>query len=186
MATSTAKTPKEYIESLPEDRRDTVKKLRALIRKNLPKGYVEQMRWGFICYEVPLSVCPETYNGEPLMYAAIAAQKRHYGIYMCGMYVLPRVFKNLTEEWKKRGTRLDIGKSCIRIQSWEKCEVDLIADTIASVPMAEFVAATNAATSTRKKNSAKKKTSKKKTAKKKTTRKKITKKKTAKKKVARK
>ena len=160
MVTSTAKTPQEYIDSLPEDRRDTIKKLRTLIRKNLPKGYVEQMRWGFICYEVPLSACPDTYNGEPLMYAAIASQKRHYGIYMCGIYVLPRVFKKLTSEWKKRGSRLDIGKSCIRIQNWEKCEPDLIADVIASVPMEEFIAATNAATSTRKKNAAKKKVSK--------------------------
>jgi len=147
---SQAKTPREYIDSLPEDRRPAVKKLRALIRRSLPKGYKEQMRWGFICYEVPLSACPETYNGEPLMYAAIAAQKRHYGVYMCGIYVVPRVFKKLTSEWKKRGTRLDIGKSCLRIASWEKCEPDLIADAIASVPMAEFVAATQAAISTRK------------------------------------
>lgn len=165
MVASTAKTPQEYIDSLPEDRRDTIKKLRTLIRKHLPKGYKEQMRWGFICYEVPLSACPDTYNGEPLMYAAIAAQKRHYGIYMCGIYVIPRVFKKLTNEWKKRSTRLDIGKSCIRIQSWEKSEPDLIADAIASVSMEEFIAATNAATSTRKKNTAKKKTAKKKVSK---------------------
>ncbi|MDE0960717.1 MAG: DUF1801 domain-containing protein [Planctomycetota bacterium] len=155
---SQAKTPREYIDSLPEDRRPAVKKLRSLIRKSLPKGYKEQMRWGFICYEVPLSVCPETYNGEPLMYAAIAAQKRHYGVYMCGIYVVPRVFKKLTSEWKKRGTRLDLGKSCLRFSSWEKCEPDLIAEAIASVPLKEFVAATHAATNaaTRTKNKNKK------------------------------
>ena len=176
---SEAKTPQEYIDSLPEDRRATIKKLRALIRKNLPRGYKEQMRWGFICYEVPLSICPDTYNGEPLMYAAIASQKRHYGVYMCGIYLLPEVFKRLSTEWKKRGTRLDIGKSCLRIASWEKCEPDLIAEAISSVPLEKFVAATNATTSTRKKN---KKTSKK-TVKKssKTTAKKTTTKKTARK-----
>ena len=137
------------------------------------------MRWGFICYEVPLSICPDTYNGEPLMYAAIASQKRHYGVYMCGIYLLPEVFKRLSTEWKKRGTRLDIGKSCLRIASWEKCEPDLIAEAISSVPLEKFVAATNATTSTRKKN---KKTSKK-TVKKssKTTAKKTTTKKTARK-----
>jgi hypothetical protein len=85
--------------------------------------------------------------------------------------VLPTVFKRLTTEWKKRGTRLDIGKSCLRIASWEKCEPDLIAEAIASVPMKQFVAATNAATSTRKKNTAKKKAVKKKPTAKKTTRK---------------
>lgn len=182
---SQAKTPQEYIDSLPEDRRDTIKKLRTLIRKNLPNGYKEQMRWGFICYEVPLSECPDTYNGEPLMYAAIASQKRHYGVYMCGIYVIPRVFKRLTTEWKKRGTRLDIGKSCIRLASWEKCEHDLIAEAIASVPMKEFVSATNAATSTRKKNAAKKKPAAKKSTRKSPTKKKSVKKKTAKKLAAR-
>ena len=144
MATSTAKTPKEYIDSLPEERRETVKKLRALIRKNLPKGYREEMRWGFICYEVPPAHCPETYNGEPLMYAAIAAQKRHYGVYMCGIYVVPKVLQTLKSRWKERGSRLDIGKSCIRIPSWEKCEPDLIGDAIASVPMQKFIDETNA------------------------------------------
>jgi hypothetical protein len=152
---SEAKTPREYIDSLPEERRATIKKLRSLIRKNLPKGYKEQMRSGFICYEVPLSVCPETYNGEPLMYAAIAAQKHHYGVYMCGIYVIPSVYKKLSSEWKKRGTRLDLGKSCLRLSSWEKCEPDLIAEAIASVPMADFVDATNAATHSRKKTAKK-------------------------------
>lgn len=133
------------------------------------------MRWGFICYEVPLSVYPDTYNGEPLMYAAIASQKRHYGVYMCGIYLLPQVFKRLSTEWKKRGTRLDIGKTCLRIASWEKCEPDLIAEAIASVPLKKFVAATHAAISTRKQSKkASKKTAKKSsksTAKKKTTKK---------------
>ncbi|HIA28447.1 MAG TPA: DUF1801 domain-containing protein [Planctomycetes bacterium] len=136
---STAATPKEYIDSLPEDRQPTIRKLRSLIRKHLPKGYKEAMRWGFITYEVPLKVCPETYNGEPLMYAAIASQKRHYGVYLCGMYSIPAIQKKLVSQWKKRGTRLDMGKSCIRIASWEKCEPDLIAEAIASVPMEEFV-----------------------------------------------
>ncbi|NCG13826.1 MAG: DUF1801 domain-containing protein, partial [Planctomycetia bacterium] len=79
MVQSQAKTPKEYIDQLPEDRRPTMKKLRALVRKNLPKGYQEVIRWGMLCYEVPLIKCPDTYNGEPLMYAALASQKNHYG-----------------------------------------------------------------------------------------------------------
>ena len=145
---STAKTPKEYIDSLPDDRRETIKKFRTLIRKNLPKGYKEAMRFGMLSYEVPLSVCPDTYNGEPLMYAGLAAQKKHYGVYLCGMYLIPEVQEKLVAEWKKRETRLDMGRSCLRIPSWEKCEPDLIADAIASVPMKKFVAAMGEATGT--------------------------------------
>ncbi|MGE4631650.1 MAG: DUF1801 domain-containing protein [Planctomycetota bacterium] len=156
MVTSTAKTPKEYIDDLPDDRRDTIKKFRTLIRKSLPKGYKEAMRYGMLSYEVPLSVCPDTYNGEPLMYAGLASQKKHYGVYLCGMYVIPEVQKKLVTEWKKRGTRLDMGKSCLRIQSWENCEPDLIADAIASVSMKKFVTAMSEATNTSKKKSGKK------------------------------
>lgn len=147
---SAATTPKDYIDSLPEDRRETVKKLRALVRKHLPKGYKEAIRWGMIAYEVPLKVCPETYNGEPLMYAGIASQKRHYGVYLCGMYSIPAIQKKLVSQWKKRDTRLDMGKSCIRLASWEKCEPDLIAEAIASVPMKEFVKVSQAASSKKK------------------------------------
>ena len=32
-------TPEEYIEGLPEDRRDIMRKLRKVILKNLPKGF---------------------------------------------------------------------------------------------------------------------------------------------------
>lgn len=147
---SSATTPKDYIDSLPEDRRDTVKKLRSLVRKHLPKGYKEAIRWGMITYEVPLKVCPETYNGEPLMYAAIASQKRHYGVYLSGMYSIPAVEKKLVSQWKKRGTRLDMGKSCIRLASWEACEPDLIAEAIAAVPMEKFVKVSQAASSKKK------------------------------------
>lgn len=156
MATSKAKTPKEYVDSLPTDRQDTIKKLRTLIRKHLPKGFKEQMRWGMICYEVPLSVCPDTYNGEPLMYAAIAAQKKHYGVYLSGIYVVPDLYEELTTKWKSRGTRLDIGKSCVRIQSWEKCEPDLIGEAISSLSMKDFISATKKAAQSSKKKGGKK------------------------------
>ncbi|NIR35130.1 MAG: DUF1801 domain-containing protein, partial [Actinobacteria bacterium] len=39
---------------------------------NLPDGYEEAMGWGMISYEIPLSRYPDTYNGKPLAYAALA------------------------------------------------------------------------------------------------------------------
>ena len=139
MVQSKAKSPKDYIQQLPEDRRPTMKKLRALIRKNLPKGYVETMRWGMFCYEVPLKVFPDTYNGEPLMYAALASQKNHYGVYLCGIYCFEKMQKKFVKDWKARGTRLDMGKSCIRLKKWDDCEEDLIAEVISAVPMQKFI-----------------------------------------------
>ena len=114
MVSSKAKTPKEYIDQLPEDRRQTMRKLRALVRKHLPKGYVEVMRWGMLCYEVPLRTYPDTYNKEPLMYAALASQKNHYGVYLCGLYSFDKIQSRFVKAWKKRGVKLNMGKSCIR------------------------------------------------------------------------
>jgi hypothetical protein len=35
------------------------------------------MNWGMISWEVPLERYSDTYNGQPLSYAALAAQKSH-------------------------------------------------------------------------------------------------------------
>jgi len=117
-----------------------MRKLRSLIRKHLPKGYVEKMRWGMLCYEVPLKTYSDTYNGEPLMYAALAAQKKHYGVYLMGLYCFKEIEKQFVKEWKKRGVKLDMGKSCIRLKSWDDCQEDLIAEVVAAVPAKKFIA----------------------------------------------
>ena len=63
---SDAKTINEYLESLPEERREVISAVWKVILKNLPKGYVETMNWGMISYEVPPEIYPNTYNGKPL------------------------------------------------------------------------------------------------------------------------
>ena len=60
--------------------------LRALVRKHLPKGYEEAMNWGMITYQVPLKTCPQTYNGQPLIYVALASQKNHMAVHLTGIY----------------------------------------------------------------------------------------------------
>ena len=61
---SEAKTVEEYLESLPEDRRASISAVRETIVANLADGYEETMNWGMICYQVPLELHPETYNGR--------------------------------------------------------------------------------------------------------------------------
>ena len=75
MAKSNASTVQEYLDELPDDRRPVVEAVRKAILKSLPKGYREAMNWGVINYEVPLERFPDTHNGHPLTYVALAAQK---------------------------------------------------------------------------------------------------------------
>ena len=62
----------EYLASLPEDRRTEIERVRRVIREHLPSGYEEGMGYGMICYSVPLSAYPDTYNKQPLWFAALA------------------------------------------------------------------------------------------------------------------
>src|SRR5210317_389977 len=84
---SKARSVDEYLASLPEDRRAAISQVRRTILKKLPRGYEEAMNWGMICYQVPLSACPDTYNGQPLMYAALASQSGHMAVYLTSVYM---------------------------------------------------------------------------------------------------
>lgn len=142
---SDAKTPEEYVASLPEERHDAIAELRDVILDNLPDGYVESMNFGMITYEVPLETYPETYNGQPLMYAALASQKNHFAVYLSGIYQDDGRRDAFLDAYRETGKRLDVGKSCVRFRNVEDVPFDVIGDAIAAVPVAEFVAVAKAA-----------------------------------------
>lgn len=77
MAYSEAASVEEYIASLPPDRQEAVSAIREVILKHLPEGYEEGMQYGMIGYYVPFSRLAQTYNGQPLGYAALAPQKNY-------------------------------------------------------------------------------------------------------------
>ena len=149
MATSTAATVAEYLEELPEERAAVVETVRALVNSSLPPGYAEGMLYGMITWSVPLEVYPDTYNGKPLAYVSLAVQKNHYALYLMGVYADSAEEARFREQWVARGTKLDMGKSCLRFRRVEDLHVDLVAEVIASVPMAEHVAMAKSARSTR-------------------------------------
>jgi uncharacterized protein YdhG (YjbR/CyaY superfamily) len=140
MAASKAKTVADYLKELPAERRAVVSTVRDLVRKNLPKGYEELMGYGMIMYSIPLSVLPDTYNGHPLCYVAIAAQKNYYALYLMCTSGTADVAKRFREEYKKTGKKLDMGKACVRFRALDDLPLDLIAKTVASVPMEQYAA----------------------------------------------
>ena len=151
MVTSRAATVPDYLAGLPADRRKAIAAVRAVIRKNLPKGYKEAMGYGMICYSVPLARYPDTYNGQPLCYAALAAQKRYCALYLMNVYGDAAEARAFKAAFKKAGKKLDMGKSCVRFKTLDDLPLDVIADTNAATPMAKYVAAYRATASRRKK-----------------------------------
>jgi hypothetical protein len=136
---SETQTVESYLASLPDERRKALTALRKIFKAHLPKGYVEEFGFGMMTYVVPLTIEPKTYNGKPLMYAALASQKNHIAVYLCGLYCLKGEEERFRKAWK--GKKLDMGKSCIRAKILEDLDLDLIGKTIASVPVADFVKA---------------------------------------------
>lgn len=136
---SAAPTVTAYLAALSPERRDILSEVRRIILANLPKGYVEVMNWGMITYEVPLAINPKTYNGKPLMYAALASQKNHMAIYLCSIYCMPGALAAFKASWKV--TKLDMGVACVRFRKLADLDLEAIARVIESTPMSEFIAA---------------------------------------------
>ena len=136
---SRAETVEQYLAELDDERREAISAVRGVILESLPDGYEEAMQYGMISYIVPLSVLSDTYNGQPLMYAALASQKRHMSLYLTNVYG-----DEATEEWFRRryeqsGRRLDMGKSCVRFRRLSDLPLDLVGEVIAKTSVAEFL-----------------------------------------------
>lgn len=139
MAASKAASVDEYLAELPDDRTDAISAIRQVILSNLPSGYQETMNWGMICYEVPLSIEPDTYNGKPLMYAALASQKNHMAVYLTAVYADETAQADFVAGWKASGKRVDMGKSCVRFKKLDDAPLDELGHAIARFEIDDFV-----------------------------------------------
>ncbi len=141
---SKATTPVEYVESLPEDRKTAITKLRKVIMKNLPKGFEEVMSYGMIGYVVPHSIYPGGYHCDPklpLPFMNIASQKNFVAVYHMGMYIDPSLLKWFTSEYTKHSSlKLDMGKSCLRFKKPEQIPFDLIGELASKMTVKEWIA----------------------------------------------
>jgi hypothetical protein len=136
---TTAKTPEEYLADLPESRRDAIATVRAVVRRNLPKGYAEFVSWGMLNYGIPLSRFQETGNGQPLCYAALAAQKNYCSLYLMSVYADKGQEARLRDGFTAAGKKLDMGKSCVRFKSADDLPLDVVGQLIAAVPADQWI-----------------------------------------------
>jgi hypothetical protein len=140
---SKAKTVKEYLAGLPEERRAAIQAVRQVVLKNLDKGYEEGMTYGMIGYYVPHKVYPPGYHcdpKQPLPFAGLASQKNHMAVYLMCIYGGTEHESWFRKEWAKTGKKLDMGKSCIRFKKLEDLSLDVIGKTIARVPLKKYIA----------------------------------------------
>ena len=129
----------EYLASLPEDRRRELERVRHVVKEHLPAGYEEGVGFGMICYSVPLSAYRDTYNKQPLMYAALASQKNYLSLYLMPIYPDGKLDKQLRDAFAALGKKPDVGKSCIRFKRADDLPLETIGDIVAAVPMDRWI-----------------------------------------------
>ncbi|MFK8005468.1 MAG: DUF1801 domain-containing protein [Saprospiraceae bacterium] len=133
----------DYISKLDEDRQTAMTKIRKVIKKNLPKGFKEDLNYGMPAFVVPHKLYPDGYHCDPklpLPFISFASQKNFIALYHMGIYANPDLLKWFVEEYPKHCKRkLDMGKSCIRFKKIEEIPYDLIAELCTKVSPKDWI-----------------------------------------------
>jgi uncharacterized protein YdhG (YjbR/CyaY superfamily) len=140
---SEASTPDQYINSLHEERKPAVQRLRKVILNNLPEGFEECINYGMLGYVVPHPIYPDGYHCDPkkpLPFMNLASQKNHIGFYHMGIYSDPKLLEWFTTEFPKHVPgKLDMGKSCIRFKNPEKIPFDLLGELVSKLTVQDWI-----------------------------------------------
>src|SRR3982751_1323140 len=126
-----ALTVNQWLASVPAERRDAVNAVRDAVNEHLPEGYEETVDWGMLAWVVPLATLPNTYNGHPLMLAALGAHRKLMTAYLMTVYGAPPLRREFEIAYKKTGKKLDMGGCCVRVKKLDDLPLDVIGDAIA-------------------------------------------------------
>ena len=137
------KSVEEYLNQLPEDRRNAIERIRKELKSNFPSKFEEIIQYDMISYAVPRSLYPNGYHCNPedeLVFISLGSQKNHIALYHSGIYMKKELSDWYVEEYKKRtGNKADMGKSCLRYKNMDKIPYDLIGDLAKKMTAEEFV-----------------------------------------------
>ncbi len=138
-----ANSPEDYIQQIPEDRQAPMAKLREVINANIPQGFEETMSYSMIGWVVPHSIYPGGYHVDPklpLPFLSIASQKNFIGLYHMGIYADPDLHRWFQDEYAKRvPTKLDMGKSCVRLKKPQQLPYELIGETVRKMSVQQWI-----------------------------------------------
>ena len=138
-----AATIEQYINEIPEERKEGVNKLRTIILENLPKGFEEGMSYGMVSYFVPHSIYPAGYHCNPrlpLPFMSFANQKNNINLYNMELYANPDLYAWFVTEFAKHSNeKLDMGKSCIRFKKSANIPFELIAELVRKVTVTDWI-----------------------------------------------
>ncbi|MDX1652089.1 MAG: DUF1801 domain-containing protein [Brumimicrobium sp.] len=138
-----AKNVEDYLSKCPEERQESLKKLRNTILDNLPQGFTEELNYGMPGYVIPHSIYPAGYHCDPklpLPFMGFASQKNFIAFYHSGIYADEQLLNWFTEEYRKTEKyKLDMGKSCIRFKKPEQIPFELIGKLVKKMSPEQYI-----------------------------------------------
>lgn len=138
-----AATPQEYIDTIPEERKEIFNALRTAILENMSAELEECISYKMIGYVVPKSVYPAGYHCNtdlPLPFANLASQKNFIAFYHMGLYADKALMSWFVDEYQKISKyKLDMGKSCVRFKKMNDIPVDLIGKLMSKMSAQEWI-----------------------------------------------
>ena len=139
---SKATTVNDYLEELPDGRKEVVSRLVDVIRRNLPAGFSEGMGYGMPAWTVPHSLYPPGYHCNPklpLPFLNLASQKNYSSIYHMGLYG-GKLLDWFLEEWKSVSAKKpELGKSCLRFKKPEEIPYELIGKLVSKISPQQWI-----------------------------------------------
>lgn len=138
----------DYLAALPPDRATALRAVRDVVAAALPEGYEEGIQYGHIGYYVPHAIYPQGYHcdaSQPLPFCGLASSKSHMAVHMFCLYVENAKVEAFRQKYLATGKRLDMGASCVRFKKLADLPLELIGETIAAMPVADFIAQYHAA-----------------------------------------
>jgi hypothetical protein len=129
-----------YLDSLTPEKRAVISAARKLVNAHIPVGYAEFMSWGTINWGIPLEEFSNTYNGHPLSYVALGANKNKNSLHLMAAYWNPKEIAFLKDEFKKAGKKFDMGMACLHFNTLDDLELKSVAKVIGRVSKKEYLA----------------------------------------------
>ena len=138
-----ATSPDDYVAQLPEERQIVITQLREIIKENLPEGFAEVINYGMIGYVVPHTIYPDGYHCDtklPLPFISLASQKNFIAVYHMGVYADEELKEWFVGEYPKYvKTKLDMGKSCVRLKKMDQIPYKLIGELASKMTVKDWV-----------------------------------------------
>mgnify|MGYP005983753255 CR=1 FL=1 len=133
----------EYIDQMDPKWKDAYTRLLEVIRQRIPADFELVWQYDMPTFIVPLQVYPQGYldrTDEGVPFISLAAQKEHISLYHMGLMGNPELLHWFQQAYSETvPTKLNMGKSCIRLTNPNNIPYALIGELVSKMSMQEWL-----------------------------------------------